>query len=198
MTAATEPSRLALAGTQCNEVSMPVRQSSLASIVAILMIGSGCTHRAPLPAPPSAPAQLPALPGLSVLLTWSAPVDLDLYVTDPSAETVYFANTPTHSGARLLRDARCRDSHSALTASRVEIADLPEPRPGRYRVGVDFIDDCSSKTERANFRVAVDFGGTHREAIGMVQLAQFQPIVMEFEITRAKRDGSLVLSQEER
>src|SRR5437016_5099590 len=118
---------------------MPRRQWFLACVV-FAVTGPGCAGRAPLPLPPTAPTQLPPpLPGLSVQLTWSAPADLDLYLTDPTAETVYFANTPNRTGGRLLRDTRCPDIVRAPPPY-VEVADVPEPRPGRYRVGVDFID----------------------------------------------------------
>jgi len=162
----------------------------------LALIVAGCAARAPLPAPP-APPQLPPLPGLSVLLTWSAPVDLDLYLTDPTSETVYFANNPSRTGARLLRDARCKDV-GAVPPPYVESADVPEPRPGRYRVGVDFIDDCAQKIAEASFRIVIDFAGARREATDTIRLAQFKPIVVEFDVTRLNGDGPLVLSQEER
>ena len=177
-------------------MAMPLRQW-LWGCVGVALSAAGCAPRAVAPAPPVVPTELPPLPGLSVLLTWSAPVDLDLYVTDPTAETVYFANTPTRTGARLLRDTRCQEVGAAPTTY-AEVADVPEPRPGRYRVGVDFIDDCSKKAETATFRVVVELAGARRETTGTIRLAQFQPIVVEFDITRLNGDGPLVLSQEER
>jgi hypothetical protein len=164
--------------------------------VVVLGLLSGCARHTPLP-PPAAPAQLPPLPGLSVLLTWSAPVDLDLYLTDPTGETVYFANTPSRAGARLLRDTRCGDI-GVVPPPYIETADAPEPQPGRYRVGVDFIDGCSKHADGVDFRVAIELAGARREVTGSIRLAQFQPIVVEFDITRLGGNGFLVLSQEER
>lgn len=129
------------------------------------------------------------------MLTWDTPVDLDLYLTDPSSETVYFANTPTRTGARLVRDARCADLATA-TAPFVEVANMPEPMPGRYRVGVDFIDACSAQHVPVSFRVVADLAGTRQEATGTIRLEQFQPIVVEFDLRRLNSDGALTLSQE--
>jgi hypothetical protein len=155
---------------------------------------AGCArHAAP---PPPSPISLPALvSGINVLLTWDAPVDLDLYVTDPTSETVYFANTPSRSGARLVRDTRCGDI-AGTTRPLMEQASVPNPRPGHYRIGVDFIDACGTPRP-ASFRVTVEFGGKRRETTGTIRLAEFQPIVLEFDIHPLNGDGPLALSQED-
>ena len=150
---------------------------------------AACARRAAVPLPaPSLPPLAPP-PGLTVSLVWNAPVDLDLYLTDPTSETVYFANTPSRTGARLVRDARCPDLTMA-DAPFVEVANMPEPLPGRYRVGVDFIDACAAPAAAVSFRVAVDYGDTRRETIGTVELAHFQPKVLEFELQRSQVDGT--------
>ncbi len=119
---------------------------------------------------------------MRVSLTWDAPVDLDLYLTDPSTETLYFANNPTRSGARLEADARCAD----LTTSRpiIELARFREPIDGVYRVGVDYLDSCGNDIDVVPFRVAVDYDGGHMEKIGQATAGQFQVIVLEYEINR--------------
>ncbi len=113
-------------------------------------------------------------------LSWDAPVDLDLYLTDPSTESLYFANNPTRSGARLEADVRCADL--ATSAPIVELARVGEPLDGVYRVGVDFLDSCGNDTEVVPFRVAVDYGGDRLEKTGQATAGQFQVIVLEFEI----------------
>ena len=159
---------------------------------------AGCVRPAPLVPPRSAPPPPPELPGLSVLLTWTAPVDLDLYLTDPTSETVYFANTPSRSGARLVRDARCGDVGDARTPF-VEVANFPEPLPGRYRVGVDFIDTCAEPEDQlVSFRVTVRIGSGQQQTTGTIRLAQFQPIVLEFELQRVTTNGPLMLLEGER
>lgn len=134
--------------------------------------------RAPLVAPPPIPA--PGTPGLHVLLTWNAPVDLDLYVTDPSWETVYFANTPSRAGGRLEGDVRC-DTLKRV-GQQAEWVRFPAPNGGPYRIGVDFIDDCGSDIEIVPFRIVVDLDAARFEETGHVQLERFQPLSSEFEI----------------
>jgi hypothetical protein len=165
-----------------------MRRHTVWTVAAAVLLVAGCGAATPAPAPEAvslAPAA-PALPGLSVLLGWDAPVDLDLYVTDPTWETVYFANTPTRSGARLLRDVTCEEVRG--TGPHIEIVHLPAPRPGRYRIGVDFIDACSGDDAAVTFRVAAHGG---REVAGSVDvtetvhLERFLPIVLEIDL-----DGS--------
>src|SRR5438034_8468292 len=105
--------------------------------LALLLALAGCSRR--VPGPPPLPA---AGPGVSVTLAWTAPADLDLYVTDPSLETVYFGNPRTASGGTLERDARCTDGPAP---EHVERARWERPPPGRYRVGVDFIECCAGR-----------------------------------------------------
>jgi hypothetical protein len=156
-----------------------------------LFTAAGCArHTAP---PPPPPVSLPASGfGVNVLLTWDAPVDLDLYVTDPTSETVYFANNPSRSGARLLRDTRCSDI-ATTKSPLLEQASVPNPRPGRYRIGVDFIDACGAP-QPVSFRVRVEFAGKRREVTGTIRPEEFQPIVLEFEIHPLNGDGPLALS----
>jgi hypothetical protein len=56
------------------------------------------------------------------------------------------------------------------------------PKPGRYRVGVDFIDSCGKKTGEVGFRVVADAGGQRVEAVGALMAAKFQPIALEFDL----------------
>jgi hypothetical protein len=58
----------------------------------------------------------PALaPGeLRVLLVFGGAADLDLFVTTPSQETVYFANSPSHTSADGSRDSQSGDRKSVV------------------------------------------------------------------------------------
>ena len=172
---------------------MRIRRWLLASTLFML---TACAPARTAPAPPPPVSAPVATSGLSVLLTWEAPVDLDLYVTDPTFETVYFANNPTRTGARLLRDARCADVLDK-GAPPVEQANLPNPQPGRYRVGVDFIDVCTATKQPASFRVVIEFGGQRREITGTIRPQEFEPIVTEFSLHPLTGDGPLALSQED-
>jgi uncharacterized protein YfaP (DUF2135 family) len=157
---------------------------------------AGCAASRP-PAPSTAPPSpaLPAAQGLQVALAWSAPVDLDLYLTDPTWETAYFANTPSRTGARLLRDVRCPDVVGGENAF-VELAGMTDPLPGHYRVGVDFIDACKASHDPVSFRVVATYGDVRRETIGIIRLEEFLPIVVEFELRRMGPDGALTLVRE--
>ncbi len=159
---------------------------------AVLLVSTlaACAPRQPAPIePPPAPVSSPD--GLHVWLTWAAPVDLDLYLTDPTWESLYFSNNPTRSGARLERDARCPATPASAPA--LEHARIAEPAAGPYRVGVDFIDACGTALEAVPFRVAVDLNGARREATGVVKREQFQVVVLEFELQRDAR-GAIVLA----
>jgi len=147
------------------------------------------------PEPPPAAPLAAAVPGLNVMLTWDAPVDLDLYLTDPSSETVYFANNPSRTGARLVHDARCRHVVGTAEGPFLEQAQLEDPRPGRYRIGVDFIDACGAPTKAVTFRVVVDYAGARHETTGTARLEEFQAIVLEFELDRRHNNGSLTVEE---
>ncbi|MFQ5512956.1 MAG: hypothetical protein ACE5FG_00850 [Myxococcota bacterium] len=130
--------------------------------------------------PASAPdPSLPPRPAgaLRVLLRFGPAADLDLYVTDPGHETVYYGNTPTERGGRLAEDLRCDPP-----GERVERVEFADPPVGRYRVGVDFPERCNLRTRAARFRVIVEAEGLHRERSGEIRLGRFQPVVLEFEL----------------
>lgn len=121
--------------------------------------------------------------GLTVSLVWSAPVDLDLYVTDPSLETVYFASPRTRSGGMLVRDTRCADGGGP---PHLEVVRWKHPPPGRYRVGVDFMETCTPGSIEVSYRVAVDTGGQRRETLGHVRLGERDPLVLEFTVAKPR------------
>jgi hypothetical protein len=162
---------------------------------ALLAAGiAGCAQHPPPPAPLAPP--LRASEELSVRLMWSSPVDLDLYLTDPTSETAYFANNPSRSGIQLRRDTRCADATHGSGPFVEEAHAPPAPPPGRYRVGVDFIDACASKTNVVNYRIVVDYGASRRESAGTIRLDQFEPVVLEFELRRSEPNRPLELVQE--
>jgi len=134
----------------------------------------------PAPPPPAPPAsELPAA-AVRVTLVWSAVADLDLYVTDPSLETVYFGNPKAASGGRLRQDVACGGITAAGGPWMEEIGWDPAPR-GRYRVGVDFIEPCAKGVETAGYRVVVEIGGKRLEKSGTASRDRFDPVVLEFD-----------------
>lgn len=133
------------------------------------------------PVPPPVPRPWAEAPGgraLTVTLAWDDPVDLDLYVTDPTGETVYFANPHTASGGVLERDARCADT----TGDREERAVWTDPASGRYRVGVDFLEACEGRRKNAAYRIVVHVGERREQTERRIRLGQRQPRVVELTI----------------
>ena len=157
----------------------PLVAAALCLLICVGPVASCAPRRQRQPdAPPPPAAPIAAADGLQVALLWSAPVDLDLYVTDPAAVTVYFANSPIPSGGRLLTDLRCADRPA--DGPRVEVAGFTDPPPGTYRVGVDFSDRCGAPVVPVAYRVVADVGGRRHEKTGTIEFERFQPIVLEF------------------
>lgn len=113
--------------------------------------------------------------GLVVRLAFGEDVDLDLYVTDPLEETLYFANTPSRIGGRLEADVRC----DAGPGPRVETVVIDPAPPGRYRVGVDFPERCDGGRRDAAYRVRLDGPSGRQERSGRIAPGVFEPIVLE-------------------
>lgn len=124
----------------------------------------------------------PASGSLRVRLAFGAEADLDLYVTGPTYETVYFANSPARSGGELERDLRC-DAQEP----RIEVVRFPHAAPGPYRVGIDFPRRCDGRREPVSFVVYLETENGRRERRGAIFPGHFLPIVL----TRELRQGSL-------
>jgi len=150
---------------------------------------AGCTANPPVL---GAPARTPPAAGeLRVELVFGAGADLDLYVTDPAQETVYFANTPSRaSGGRLEADLRCQAGTGAPRVETVVFASAPT---GRYRVGVDYAAACEAGGDAAEaFLVVVEFGGLRRgeprrEVRGEISRGSFLPQVLELDLPAGER-----------
>jgi len=135
---------------------------------------AACASRAPAP---EAPARATAPGMLRVELVFGAEADLDLYVSDPSLETAYFANTPVRSGGALEADLRCD-----APAPRVEAVVWEAPPPGRYRVGIDFPERCGGGVDAAPFLLRIRGPGVEHEIRGSAAFGRFDSKVLEFEI----------------
>ncbi|HEB90453.1 MAG TPA: hypothetical protein ENI85_12850 [Deltaproteobacteria bacterium] len=145
---------------------------------------------------------------LVVRLAYGPEADLDLFVTDPDQEAVYFANSPSRSGGRLVADRRCGDP-----APRIEVVHYPRPIGGRYRVGVDFHRRCEGPSSPSGreadqeavpgaeplepdpespglYVIRVQFGGRVLEHVGRARPGEFDAIALEFEVDGvASRSG---------
>jgi hypothetical protein len=117
--------------------------------------------------------------GLELRLAFAGDVDLDLYVTDPRLETLYYANTPVKSGGELLADQRCDTAQGDVP--RVEVARFATPLPGRYRVGVDFPAHCGGGVRVAPFALSIESEHGRQLQRGLAEYLRFQTVVLEFE-----------------
>jgi hypothetical protein len=168
-----------------------MRSFIAASLAALLGLG-GCASGPPEPPPPpewtaalgaradaleaALAAAEPSAPGeLVVRLAFEAGADLDLYVTDPLEETIYYANTPARSGGALDEDRRCAGEGRA-----VETVRFARPPAGRYRVGVDFQDRCAQGEGVMPWAIAIDAGGERRLLRGLAVWNVFASRVEEF------------------
>ena len=119
----------------------------------------------------------PAEDALRVRLAFGEAFDLDLFVSDPLQETVYFANERAQSGGVLREDQRC-----GSPAPRIEVVEWAAPPPGRYRVGIDFPSRCAKGGPRqAPYAVAIERGGRRTLLRGVAELGVFVPIVDRFD-----------------
>ncbi len=158
-----------------------VRRSSWAAM-AMLAASWGCSTGRTASAPPPV-AAAPITEGLRITLSWSEPVDLDLYVTDPSQETVYFAHPSSANGGSLHGDVACADLIRLNPgATALEQAQWARPRAGRYRVGVDFSDGCGSALGEAQYRLVLEIAARREERTGTVRRMIFEPVVLEFDV----------------
>ncbi len=128
-----------------------------------------------------APEEPPAAPdAVRVRLVFGADADLDLYVTGPSQESVYFGNPTSRDGGELLADRRCD-----APAPRVETIAFAPAAPGRYRVGVDFMIRCAAGVDTASYELIAELPGRppiRRRATAT--FGAFAPRALEFEVVQ--------------
>lgn len=113
---------------------------------------------------------------LRVHLAFGPEADLDLYVTDPLEETVYYANTPSRIGGELLEDRRCEHAGPRIESARLPLA------PGRYRVGVDYPHACGETRAPVPFALLVETPAGRQQIRGLAAHQVFEPVVFEFEL----------------
>lgn len=101
---------------------------------------------------------------VQVTLTWQAEVDVDLYVTDPAGDTVYYGNRSVRSGGELDRDNRCGD----FEWGRPENVYWPQAGApaGTYTVQVRYYGACGAEDPTVAWTVRVIVGGTAQSFTG--------------------------------
>lgn len=114
---------------------------------------------------------------LQVTLTWhsEAPVDLDLWVTDPDGERCYYGNRTTVSGGTLDRDNYC----SNYVNGRPENIYWTSAPSGVYAIEVNWYGNCSTNTTSMAYEVRVvnrgavrTYGGTSTAAAPTMEVAR--------------------------
>ena len=145
----------------------------------------------PRPTPTSTPTPEPTATrvedlgtgDVQVTLTWDSVNDLDLWVTDPADETIYYHNKTSASGGELDVDANpgCND----LTSSPVEnifwpTGDSPE---GTYTIYVQYYDVCQPEA-RTPFTVRLQVNGETQIFTGVASEQNEKIEIHTFELQR--------------
>ncbi|MBU1637381.1 T9SS type A sorting domain-containing protein, partial [bacterium] len=98
------------------------------------------------------------VPEIQVNLFWNSghALDLDLWVTDPTGERCYYANTPTSTGGQLIRDNLCANYENG----REEIILWPQNAPlGEYIVEADWFSSCGNQINSQDIEVRASVQG---------------------------------------
>lgn len=127
-------------------------------------------------APPAIRAGAPR--AVRVQLVFDGRADLDLYVTGPGQESVYFANRTSHDGGALEADRGCE-----APAPRTEVIAFDPAPAGPYRVGIDFMLRCDGGVDRAPYELVIEAPGSAPvRRRGEAVFGRFDPRVAEFEV----------------
>lgn len=112
---------------------------------------------------------------VQVTLTWQTNDDIDLYVTDPTGETIYYQYTVSSSGGTLDRDNKC-DNLIIGRPENIFWAEGQAPS-GSYKVQVHYYDPCEAE-HAVNWTVRVIVGGDVKTYNGtLTQDEQMQDVV---------------------
>jgi hypothetical protein len=117
----------------------------------------------------AAPTPSVGVGSLNFRLEWSAVADLDLWVTDPCGNRIYFGNmrdTCQESIGRLDLDNRC----SNFVLGRPEnIYWSTSPPRGAYKVEVDYFSDCGEGTGGVYYTLRWTMRGASQSKSGTIQ-----------------------------
>jgi hypothetical protein len=115
---------------------------------------------------------------VQVTLRWDDNADIDLYVMDPSGETIYYSHTSSASGGQLDVDNRC-----PITAGLPEnIFWPPGGAPaGTYTVWVDYYQDCGDAGP-VDWTVTTLVQGVTTDYSGTIVNVKDHPLVTTFDV----------------
>ncbi len=97
---------------------------------------------------------------VQISVSWTGGSDVDLRVTDPSGDLVYFGNTPSPSGGSLDLDSNAGCTIDNVNSENIVWPAGHAPR-GDYKVTVAYHDDCG--VARSDYIVTVAIAGHEPE-----------------------------------
>lgn len=105
---------------------------------------------------------------IQVTSAWNTGADIDMYVTDPSGQTLSYSNTSTSSGGVLDHDARgqCVGGQQNSTIENV-YWNSAQPPHGTYTVALHYFSDCNVNAGPTPTTVSIAVGG---RVIGAYQI----------------------------
>ena len=99
---------------------------------------------------------------IQITLGWNTGADLDMYVTDPNGETIYYGHNTSSSGGNLDHDARgnCGNGQSNSQIENI-YWNQPNPPHGTYNVEVHYWSGsaCSTSAGPTTLSLAIAVGG---------------------------------------
>lgn len=123
---------------------------------------------------------------LLVTIQWNSRVDLDLFLTGPAGETIYFGNRKARAGYKMQQESDCK-TISASSKPYHETALIPAASVGRYRVSVDYILSCGSNIAEVDATVFLFNDLTHVElgrATFKVKHQELKTVAWEFGVKK--------------
>jgi hypothetical protein len=111
---------------------------------------------------------LPAPGQLEITLSWDVPADLDLHVTDPFGETIYYFHPRSLTGGVLESDGECQ---SGATTERVTYPSGTAPA-GNYIISLHYFRHCGAARE-AHWRIEVHSDKNSQAFSGKIQSGEF-------------------------
>ncbi len=123
---------------------------------------------------------------LLVTIQWNSRVDLDLFLTGPAGETIYFGNRKARAGYMMREESDCKTIGSSSNPYH-ETAFIPVARVGRYRVSVDYILSCGSDLTEVDATVFL-FNDQTQAELGsetfIVKRQELKTVAWEFEVKK--------------
>ncbi|MBC7173948.1 MAG: DUF2135 domain-containing protein [Polyangiaceae bacterium] len=98
---------------------------------------------------------------VQITLAWNTGADIDLYVTDPSHETINYSSPRSSSGGHLDIDARGNCTQGQSQTVENVYWDAAQPPPGLYKVEVHYWAEnaCSANQGPTPITLSISVGG---------------------------------------